>query len=177
MNGKSFVIFFSLLAIGFSLILIGNDSGWFRGDRPAIFDTHRDFQSAVDAAEAADRILVVDMTASWCPPCKEMDRTVWVNPDLEAYLAENAVVVQIDVDDYPDLAQEFRIEAIPTIIVVDVKRSIELDRRTSLIEAPALIAWLKTVDQARQFLPSAASNPPLSPNPPAEQSSDQSDDQ
>ena len=49
-----------------------------------------------DAAIAAstDKLLVIDFTASWCPPCK------MIAPKFEAMAAENTDVVfkKIDVD-------------------------------------------------------------------------------
>lgn len=160
MNGRSFVIFFFCLALAGPLLLFIGKSGGGRSGHPPVFNAHPDFQSALTAAEAADRILVVDMTASWCPPCREMDQTVWVDAELVTYLTNNTIAIQIDIDEQPDLAAEFNIESVPTIIAIDVKRSLELDRKSAFITAPELIVWLQALDQARNFLPPTSVAPP-----------------
>ena len=44
--------------------------------------------------DAGDKTVVVDFTADWCPPCKD------INPKFEAMEAEfpNVIFVKIDVD-------------------------------------------------------------------------------
>src|SRR5262245_36642598 len=61
----------------------------------------------------ADRPVLVDFNAGWCPPCREMA------PRLEQLAAEHrgVKVVQVDVDDNPRLSDRFAIEFLPTLIV------------------------------------------------------------
>lgn len=56
--------------------------------------------------------LVIYFTAKWCGPCKMM---VGV---LEEYAKEEDVVkvIKIDVDEYPELANHFEVQSIPTFI-------------------------------------------------------------
>ena len=69
-------------------------------------------KAAYDAAIAAstDKLLVIDFTASWCPPCK------MIAPKFEAMAAENTDVVfkKIDVDQNSEAAQAAGIQAMPT---------------------------------------------------------------
>lgn len=66
-----------------------------------------------DVIEASKSALVlVDFWAEWCGPCKTL------TPLLERVVAENAPRVQlvkIDVDKNQTLAQQFRIQSIPTV--------------------------------------------------------------
>ena len=61
----------------------------------------------------SDRPVVVDFTASWCPPCRQM------SPRIEQLAEEHpeVKVVQVDVDANPRLAERFQIESIPTFMV------------------------------------------------------------
>lgn len=68
-------------------------------------------------AVESDRLHVLYFTASWCPPCQQMKKTTWVDESLVSWLSENAVVSAIDVDEQKKLAKEFRIRAMPTIVV------------------------------------------------------------
>ncbi|MBU2955942.1 thioredoxin family protein [Marinobacter sp. F3R08] len=58
--------------------------------------------------------LLLDFWATWCQPCKAM------NPVLEAFseLNSDAAVVKIDVDEKHDLAVQFGIRAVPTLVLL-----------------------------------------------------------
>jgi thioredoxin 1 len=64
-------------------------------------------------ALAADRTVVVDFWASWCPPCRALA------PRIEALAEERTdiVVGKLDVDGHPDLAERYGIQSIPTVLV------------------------------------------------------------
>jgi thioredoxin 1 len=64
-------------------------------------------------ALAADRTVVVDFWATWCPPCRALA------PRLEALAEErtDVVVGKLDVDDHPAIAERYGIQSIPTVLV------------------------------------------------------------
>ena len=74
---------------------------------------------------------ILDFHAEWCPPCKQM------RPRVELLEENNYPVRSIDVDQHPELAQRYRIEGVPTFIVVD-EDGRELARKEGLIEAQEL---------------------------------------
>lgn len=62
---------------------------------------------------AQDQLLVVDFFATWCGPCKKL------SPILDEVGAEfegKANIVKIDVDESEDLAIEFGIRTVPTVL-------------------------------------------------------------
>lgn len=108
---------------------------------PPIFQD-LDFTTALDKA-ADQRLLIVDATAQWCGPCKNMDRTTWIDAGLVSYLEEHAIAIQFDVDEHPDLAEELRAFALPTIIAF--KDGEEADRVVGYKTASQMIEWLDHV--------------------------------
>ena len=63
----------------------------------------------------ADKPVLVDFFASWCGHCK------MVAPELEALAPElegKAEIVKIDVEEVPEVAKNFKVMSVPTIIVV-----------------------------------------------------------
>ncbi len=61
----------------------------------------------------SDKNVLVDFWASWCGPCKMLA------PTIEAIAEEYSSfkVGKVNVDDEPELAQQFGISSIPTLIL------------------------------------------------------------
>lgn len=76
-----------------------------------------DFAAARERARREGLPLFVDFGASWCPPCREMVRSVLPAPEVVRAL-EGFILVKVDVDEHRDLAASFRAEALPTFLVL-----------------------------------------------------------
>lgn len=57
--------------------------------------------------------VLVDFWASWCGPCSMLSPVV----DAVAEQAEGFKVVKVNVDEEPELARQYKIRSIPTLIV------------------------------------------------------------
>jgi thioredoxin 1/putative thioredoxin len=74
--------------------------------------TERDFEREVLRSEIP---VLMEFTADWCEPCKA------IAPEVEAFARETqgrVKVVKIDVDKSPVIAQQLRIQSVPTFMVV-----------------------------------------------------------
>ena len=63
---------------------------------------------------ASDKPVLIDFYADWCGPCR------MVAPIIEEIANENSdmVVAKVNVDDQPELASEFGVFSIPTLVVL-----------------------------------------------------------
>ncbi|SFD71359.1 thioredoxin family protein [Flavobacterium phragmitis] len=76
------------------------------------------FEEAQKIALGTNKLMIVDFWASWCRPCKEMDKRSWNNEEVEMVL-EDFVKVKINVDANRDLANKYGIRGIPNMIIMD----------------------------------------------------------
>ncbi|MDE0192143.1 MAG: thioredoxin domain-containing protein [Gammaproteobacteria bacterium] len=61
----------------------------------------------------SDLPVLVDFTATWCVPCREVDPIV---DELASELAGKAKIVKLDIDDSPEIYQALRVNGVPTVI-------------------------------------------------------------
>lgn len=73
--------------------------------------------------EASPPTCVLKFTATWCGPCQ--------NPEMKNFLHEtadkyNVILIEVDVDENPDLANKYNVSSIP--LIVGIKENNEFDR-------------------------------------------------
>ncbi|GLT56169.1 hypothetical protein SLA2020_292350 [Shorea laevis] len=86
------------------------------------FNSSARWQLHFNSAKENSKLMVIDFAASWCGPCKFME------PAVHAMAKKFTEVefVKIDVDDLPDVTQQFGVDAMPTFVLV--KKGEEVDR-------------------------------------------------
>lgn len=62
-----------------------------------------------------DGLVLVDFYATWCGPCKMMTPVL---EELAEELKDDVTIAKIDVDEESDLASEYRISSIPTLVLL-----------------------------------------------------------
>ena len=78
--------------------------------------------------------VLVDFWASWCGPCQ------MVGPVVEEVAGEvtDAKICKVNVDEQPELARQFRVMSIPTLMVFKngqtVKREVGAKSKTELLD-------------------------------------------
>ncbi len=88
----------------------GGEAAKGKGGIPYV--TERDFEREVLRSEVP---VMLQFTADWCQPCKA------IAPEVEAFAREmegKVKVVKVDIDKSPVIAQQLRIQSVPTFMVV-----------------------------------------------------------
>ena len=64
----------------------------------------------------SDKPVLLDFWASWCMPCR------MVGPILEEIAAERSDIKigKVNVDEQPELARQFQVMSIPTLLVIKI---------------------------------------------------------
>ena len=116
-------------------------SGTRSAPAPAPAASSSTFETAVATARREQKLAVIDFGATWCGPCKTMQRTTWADPTLVAWLSRNATRAHVDIEQRTDLSRRYDIGAVPTTIVL--RDGQEVGRFTGSRGAADVQAWLQ----------------------------------
>ena len=69
-----------------------------------------DFEEAL----ASNSLMMVDFWATWCGPCQRLGPVI--EQLAEEYEDQNVIIGKVDVDQEPELARQYGVMTIPTVI-------------------------------------------------------------
>lgn len=92
-------------------------------------------QNLHNLSEITKKIAVLKFEATWCGPCKQLTNTI---SPLELEYPELQFCA-IDIDENPELAKQFQVKKIPTLVIL--KDGVEQER----IIGSSLITPLRTL--------------------------------
>ena len=82
--------------------------------------------------------VLVDFYATWCGPCKMMHPVL---ENVKARVGDKARIVKIDVDEQQDLAMQYAIQAVPTLMLF--KGGQPVWRQSGVVQSNELVALIE----------------------------------
>ncbi|MEP7196266.1 MAG: thioredoxin family protein [Saprospiraceae bacterium] len=103
-------------------------------------------ESARQSATKENKLLMLKFGASWCLPCKFMDKTVFSDQELVHYMNDRVVLLQVDIDQISgrDLAEQYQIKTIPTIIFIHPNGNV-IARKENSLGLTDFKSWLESL--------------------------------
>ncbi|MEY3209665.1 MAG: hypothetical protein RIT28_146 [Pseudomonadota bacterium] len=132
---------------------------------PPMFAVEGAVEAAFARAKSDERLVLLDFSAVWCPPCNLLAAEVLHDPDDAEVLAPFVVaVVDVDAPWSWTLKDRYAVGAYPTLIVTDVDGAV-IDRMEGYPGEEAFEAWLTKVQGGMLPLDQlAAKGPTMTPD-------------
>ncbi len=125
----------------FTILGLLHSTSSFAWDSNLIF-SGGSLNAAKQRAERENKLLILEFTAKWCMPCRHMEKNVFSNKDVQNFSQQYAIIYQIDIDENKNLKEEFNIEVLPTIILMQSNGTV-LSRREESFNAESFMAWIE----------------------------------
>ena len=98
--------------------------------------TNTNFQETI----AGDKPVMIDFWATWCGPCRILSPTV---DEIAEEYADRITVAKCNVDDAEDIAMQFRIMSIPTLIFL--KNGDVVDKRVGVVSKDEIVSIINSI--------------------------------
>lgn len=82
--------------------------------------------------------VLVDFYATWCGPCKMMHPIL---ENVKSRVGDKARIVKIDVDEQQELAMQYRIQAVPTLMLF--KNGQQVWRQSGVVQSNELVSLIE----------------------------------
>jgi thioredoxin len=102
--------------------------------------TKKQFNSFEEMLSGSDVPVLVDFYADWCGPCQMM---VPILEQVNAQLKNRLRIVKIDTEKYQELASQYQIAALPTLVLFKEGKPVE--RIEGVVQAPQLVQKLESI--------------------------------
>ena len=73
--------------------------------------------AALEIAAKTGREVVMKFGAPWCGPCYQMDRNTFSNSNVQNFMQENNVFVNVNGDNHQDLVNRYGVSSYPTTLI------------------------------------------------------------
>jgi thioredoxin 1 len=79
-----------------------------------VYKNERKMNTKFNTVINQDGLVLVDFYADWCGPCKMLAPVL---KEVKAVLKDNVKIIKINIDEHQDLAAEFMVRGVPTMLL------------------------------------------------------------
>ncbi|MEP7163332.1 MAG: thioredoxin family protein [Ferruginibacter sp.] len=122
------IIYIAIFVIaGLVIYSFMNPKADFNADKKEAIKFHRGtWKEAVEIARKENRLIFLDIYATWCGPCKRLKNTTFSNSRVGKYF--NATFINVSLDGETGegelLANQYKISGYPTLFILDKEGNI-----------------------------------------------------
>ena len=70
-------------------------------------------------AMTEQRLILLHFYTDWCAPCRNLDREVFPQPEVQRAISTNYIPVKVNAERYKEIARYYRVDRYPTDVIVD----------------------------------------------------------
>ncbi len=81
-------------------------------------------QRLMEQSQGAEKPVIIDFSADWCAPCRELDEITFHDPDIVKMSAEKIVLIKVDLTQkgnaiHERLVHKYAVKGVPTVLFFD----------------------------------------------------------
>jgi thioredoxin 1 len=92
-----------------------------------------------------DGLILLDFWAPWCGPCRMLSTIL---EEAQNDLPNDLAIVKINVDEAKEIAAEYGIQSLPTLIILENR--VTLSSKAGFVSKSALVQWFHDTIGVRQ---------------------------
>lgn len=131
-------IFLTLsLSIFFTLTYANNNSS-------INFLNSNSFKDIQKKAAAQNKPIFIDFYATWCAPCKKVEKEVFQNKEVATYMNQNFINYKVNIEkgNGPLISLVYEIELLPSVIIVRPSGDLIL-KKSTYMGSSSFLNWAK----------------------------------
>lgn len=102
---------------------------------------HTDLNAALEEAKETNKTVFVYFYTTWCGACRAFDENTLSDPEVQDRLSKNYISVKIDISKNPQLASDYKIYSVPSLVFLNSDGS-EIKRHGGYMDLKDLLSQL-----------------------------------